>query len=96
MLQHTAHVSVSLGTPTDDPMEIGKAAIDALLPHLHPTAGYYRAGVILTGLTPKESHGWLPGFQPQFEDRGLGELIDTVAARHGRTAIGFGLGGLRD
>lgn len=96
VLQHSAYTSVSLGTPTDDPMEIGKAAIEALLPRIHPSAGYARAGVMLSGLTPKESHGWLPGFAPTFEDRGLGELIDAVAARHGRTAIGFGLGGLRE
>ncbi len=51
---------------------------------------------MLSGLTPKESHGWLTCFAPTFEDRGLGELIDAVAARHGRTSIGFGLGGLRE
>lgn len=95
-LQHSAYTSVSLGTPTDDPVDISKAAIAALLPLIHPGAGYVRAGVALSGLSPRESHGWLPGFEPQFEDRRLGELIDAVGARHGRAAIGLGLGGLRE
>jgi len=94
--QHSAHASISLGTPTDDPVEISKAAIAALLPRARPEAGYVRAGVCLTGLSPRESHGWLPGFAPQFEDCRLGELLDAVGARHGPTSIGIGLGGLRD
>lgn len=95
-LQHSIYESVPLRTPTDDPLEIARAAMSALLPLLHPGAPYAKAGMSLTDLSPKTSHAWLDGFEPASASRGLGELLDGVNARFGRATIGLGLGGMKE
>uniref|UniRef100_UPI0019399199 DinB/UmuC family translesion DNA polymerase n=1 Tax=Agromyces humi TaxID=1766800 RepID=UPI0019399199 len=88
-------VAVTLTAPTDDPITLTKAAIAALRPNIEPGLKYNRAGVILTGISPKESHQYLEPFVGQYEHRNLAEAIDRVNRRHGDRAVGLGLAGLK-
>ena len=81
--------------PTDDPVAIVKAAIGTLRPRLREGARYVRAGVILTNLSPRDSHALLEVFDTAFDTKGLGATIDAVTKRHGRSAVGLGLAGIR-
>ncbi|MFK3672437.1 Y-family DNA polymerase [Leifsonia aquatica] len=81
--------------PTDDPVTIAKAAAEALREKLRAGVKYVRAGVMLNDLTPASSHSFLPMFQPTYDHRGVGDLLDRVHRRHGETAIGLGLAGVR-
>lgn len=81
--------------PTDDPVAIVKAAICTLRPRLHEGTRYVRAGVILTNLSPENSHAYLDVFDTAFDTEGLGTTIDAVTKRHGRSAVGLGLAGIR-
>lgn len=86
---------VTLGMPTDDPVTIAKAAADSLRAKLIPGAKYVRAGVMLSKLSPADSHSFLPMFQPDYDRRGVGELLDTIHRRHGEHAVGLGLAGMK-
>lgn len=93
---HSAHKTVSLVVPTDDPIVLTKAAC-AVLPDLFPTTGirYARAGVVLTGLRPAVGVQLLPVFQPETETRGIGAVLDDITRKLGRDAVGVGRGGLK-
>lgn len=98
---HSAHVAVPLGTPTDDPITLTKAA-GALLPELFPPGlletgriRYARAGVVLTDLRDNQSAQPLAMFRPEFEGRGVGQALDAVNQRFGMQTVGVGLGGLK-
>lgn len=80
--------------PTDDPVTIAKAAAEALREKLRAGVKYVPAGVMLGDLTPASSHSYLPMFQPTYDHRGVGDLLDRVHRRHGETAIGLGLAGV--
>jgi DNA polymerase V len=80
---------------TDDPVTIVKAATGTLVPRLREGARYVRAGVILTNLSAKGSHALLDVFDNDFDTKGLGATIDAVTKRHGRSAVGLGLAGIR-
>lgn len=92
---HTPHVAVGLPTESDEPIAIAKAA-RALLPRLQHGIRYARAGVVLTGLRPKNSQTPLALFQPEFEGRHIGETLDSITQKLGPGTIGVGLGGLRN
>ncbi|WP_244259369.1 Y-family DNA polymerase [Rathayibacter sp. VKM Ac-2759] len=81
--------------PTDDPVAIVKAAIGTLRPRLNEGARYIRAGVILTNLSPRGSHALLEVFDSAFDTKAVGPTIDAVTKRHGRSAVGLGLAGIR-
>ncbi|PPG58214.1 Y-family DNA polymerase [Rathayibacter sp. AY1C5] len=81
--------------PTDDPVAMVRAAIGTLRPRLREGARYVRAGVILTNLSPRNSHALLEIFDTAFDTKGLGATIDAVTKRHGRSAVGLGLAGIR-
>ncbi|PPG50969.1 hypothetical protein C5C36_13780 [Rathayibacter sp. AY1G1] len=65
------------------------------LPPPPPPCALNSASVILTNLSPKNSHAFLDGFDTVFDTKGLGATIDAVTKRHGRSAVGFGLAGIR-
>lgn len=92
----SAVVAVSFPTPTDDPVVMIKAAIGALEPRLSPGTKYVRAGVMLNGITPKDSHAYLPTFTPVHEQRAIGNTLDAIAKRHGTGSVGLGLAGLKN
>jgi DNA polymerase V len=81
--------------PTDDPVAIAKAAAESLRGKLRPGAKYVRAGVMLNDLSPASSHSFLPMFQPDYDHRGVGDLLDKVHRRHGEQTIGLGMAGMR-
>src|SRR5690606_26484050 len=75
--RHTASVNVALGIPIDEPIEIAKAAM-LILPKMHPDARYARAGIMLTDLSDKKNHEYLPMFTSPHEGKQLGELLDNI------------------
>ena len=91
----SAYGQAVFAMPTDDPVAIAKAVKKALREKLRPGAKYVRAGVMLNKLSPAESHSFLPMFQPEFDHRGVGELLDKVQKKMGDKAIGVGLAGLQ-
>ena len=72
-----------------------KGAIAALLPRIQDGVKYVRAGVMLTGITPKGSSELLDAFVPVHDQRGIGELLDKVGRRYGAGNIGLGLAGVK-
>ena len=87
--------SVAFAMPTDDPAAIANAAAAALRPRLQAGVRYVRAGVVLAELSPAGSHAFLPLFQPAYDHRGVGDLLDRIHRRHGESVIGLGMAGLR-
>lgn len=96
--RHSAHITVALETPSDDPITFTKAA-DQVLPQLFPEylpgVRYARAGVTLTDLRPADQVQPLALFQPEFEGRDVGKTLDEITRRLGGEAIGVGFGGLK-
>ncbi|ROQ52561.1 uncharacterized protein DUF4113 [Rathayibacter sp. PhB152] len=64
------------------------------LPTPPPPCALNSASVILTNLSPKNSHAFLDVFDTAFDTKGLGTTIDAVTKRHGRSAVGLGLVGI--
>lgn len=91
---HSPHVATGLVAATDDRIGIAKAAF-ALLPRIRHGTPYVRAGVVLTGLRPKASSTPLAIFEPEFEGRRIGKMLDAITQKLGPRAIGVGLGGLQ-
>lgn len=92
---HSARVSVTLDTHTNEPIRLAKAA-NALLERLRHGARYARAGVVLTDLAPEVSLAPLDFFQPEFEGRKIGITLDKITQKCGDSSIGVGRGGLRE
>lgn len=92
--RHSASVSVSLPTHTDEPISIAKAA-NALLPRLIHGTRYARAGIVLTDLAPASTLAPLDIFVPEFEGRHIGETLDAISSKLGNDLIGVGLGGMK-
>ncbi|TDP89600.1 DNA polymerase V [Leucobacter luti] len=94
---HTAHISATLPTPTNDPITLTRAAM-AIRRELFPAAGirYARAGIVLTDLRAATGGQQpLDIFQPEFEGRGVGQTLDRITRKLGKQAVGVGLGGLK-
>lgn len=91
---HSPHSSIGLPAESDDPIIIGRAAT-ALLRNLNPGAKYVRAGVVLTGLRPKNSSTPLALFAPEFDGRHVGNTVDSITQKLGPQAIGVGRGGMK-
>ena len=91
----SANGGVSFAVPTDDPVEMVRAAIAGLIPQVREGAKYVRAGVMLTGLSARGAQQPLDVFVPLREHEAVGELLDRVSQRHGTASIGLGLAGLK-
>jgi len=91
----SASAGIAFPMPTDDPVELVKGAIQALLPRLREGVKYVRAGVLLTGITTKGSDEPLDVFVPLHDRKGIGELLDKVGRRYGAGNIGLGLAGVK-
>lgn len=90
----SASVSVRLPMPTADPVLLARAA-HTLAERLQEGTRYVRAGIVLTHLTPSGAQQVLEVFASPHEQRGIGPLIERVAARYGRASLGLGEAGLR-
>ena len=91
----SAHGGVTFPVPTDDPVEMVRAAIAGLIPQVREGAKYVRAGVMLAGLCARGAQQPLEVFVPLHEHKAVGELLDRVSRRHGAASIGLGLAGLK-
>lgn len=96
--RRSAHVTVPLGTPSDDSITSTKAAA-RVLPELFPEylsgVRYARAGIILTDLRPADAIQPLALFQSEFEGREIGKTLDEITRRLGGESIGVGMGGFK-
>lgn len=90
----SASANATLPVPTDDPITISRAAVQALAPRLTRGARYVRAAVILSDLKPSTTVTPLTLFEPPGAERLIGDLLDQVQKRHGDHSIGVGLAGL--
>ncbi|NKX52636.1 DUF4113 domain-containing protein, partial [Arthrobacter deserti] len=86
--------TVRLPVPTQDPIQLTKAAVAAMRGCMAAGTAYVRAGVAFTGLGPADGQDVLDPFGGRQEQRHLGELLGSVRAKFGETAIGLGPGGL--
>lgn len=50
---------------------------------------------VLTGLRAADGIQFLPVFQSEFEDRGVGEILDKITRKLGPQSVGVGLGGMK-
>ncbi|MET1085719.1 MAG: Y-family DNA polymerase [Arthrobacter sp.] len=92
----TSHpsVCVRLPMPTADPVILTRAA-HALLPAISEGVKYARAGIMVTDLRPTGNQKPLELFENPHEERNIGPLIEDIARRYGRGAIGLGHAGIR-
>ena len=91
----SAHAGAAFPVPTDDPVEMVKAAAAALMPRIRDGAKYVRAGVMISGIVPAGTDTPLDAFVPLHDRRGLGRLVDDVGRKYGASSIGLGLAGIR-
>lgn len=91
----SATAGASFALPTDDPIEMVKAATAALMPRVRDGARYVRAGVMLAGIRPAGADTPLDVFVPLHDQRGLGKLVDEVGRKFSSTSIGLGLAGVK-
>lgn len=92
---HAPSVDVVLPAPTDDPVELVRAACE-LVPRLGYGVRYARAGVVLQGLSVRGSCEQLAPFAPSVGRRSLGGTVDSINARLGAGSIALGYAGLRE
>lgn len=93
---HSASVTVRLPAPTDDPIELARAAaliLPKLFPEELPGVRYARLGVVLVDLRPAGATPMLDLFSAG--NRELGATLDGITQKLGRDAIGVGVGGLK-
>ena len=86
--------SVHLPAPTQDPIQLTKAAVAAMRGCLIPGAHYVRAGVLLSGLEPAAGQEAFDPFVSDLDQRNIGDLLGAVRSKFGEAAIGLGQGGL--
>ncbi|MFC5930538.1 Y-family DNA polymerase [Cryobacterium melibiosiphilum] len=93
---HVTHaVSLAFPNPTDDPVEMYRAAIAALGPQLQSHRKYVRVGVSLHDFSPSDSHAALDIFDTDPAAFKAGAVLDAITAKYGADTLGLGLGGLR-
>lgn len=90
--KHNPYVTVSFFEPTHDTAVI-IAATEKILPFLQPGIRYARATLTLLGLVPRNSKQTLWAEERSSSD--IGTVVDAIAQRYGRKAIGYGYNGMR-
>jgi DNA polymerase V len=91
----SANAAVAFALPTDDPVEMVRQAIAALMPKIQEGPKYVRAGVMLSGIGTRGADTPLEVFVPLSEQRELGKLLDDVGRKYGSANLGLGLAGLK-
>ncbi|MGN5733773.1 Y-family DNA polymerase [Arthrobacter psychrochitiniphilus] len=87
-------VCVPLPMPTADPVLLHKAA-NSLCERIYEGVKYVRAGIMVTDLRPTGNQSPLELFENPHEERGIGQLMESVSKKYGRGSIGLGSAGLR-
>ena len=80
--------------PTADPVLLHKAA-NSLCERIYEGVKYLRAGIMVTDLRPTGNQSPLELFENPHEERGIGQLMESVSKKYGRGSIGLGSAGLR-
>ncbi|EMY32476.1 DNA polymerase subunit UmuC [Arthrobacter crystallopoietes BAB-32] len=86
--------SVQLPAPTQDPIQLTRAAVGAMRGVFEAGQKYVRAGVLFTGLEPADAQEAFDPFVSDLDQRHIGDLLGSVRAKFGEAAIGLGQGGL--
>jgi len=86
--------SARLPVPTQDPIQLTRAAVATMRTCISPGTSYVRAGVLFTGLEPADGQQTLDPFVSDLDQRHIGDLLGSVRAKFGEAAIGLGQGGL--
>jgi DNA polymerase V len=93
---HVSHaVSLAFPNPTDDPVEMYRAAITALGPQLQANQQYVRVGVSLYEFSSRGTHAVLDIFGTEPTPFAAGAVLDSIAAKYGQENLGLGLAGLK-
>jgi DNA polymerase V len=93
---HVTHaVSLAFPDPTDDPVEMYRAALAALGPQLRSDRQYVRVGVSLHEFSARETHATLDVFNTRHEPFAAGAVLDSITAKYGQENLGLGLAGLK-
>jgi DNA polymerase V len=88
--------SVQLPSPTQDPIQLTRAAVAAMRGCFEPGQKYVRAGVLFSGLEPADAQEAFDPFVSELDQRHIGDLLGSVRAKFGETAIGLGQGGMAE
>ena len=88
--------SVQLPAPTQDPIQLTRAAVAAMRGCFEPGQKYVRAGVLFSGLEPADAQEAFDPFVSELEQRHIGDLLGSVRAKFGESAIGLGQGGMAE
>ena len=91
----THAVSLAFPNPTDDPVEMYRAAITALGPQLDARRQYVRVGVSLHEFSSRDSHAVLDIFGTEPTPFAAGAVLDSITAKYGADTLGLGLAGLK-
>lgn len=92
--KHFPAHAVRFAVPTNDPVELTKAAT-GLMEYLDfSSVRYARAGIMLTDLKPAGMYQTFDIFKPQHEDMHLADLLHDVQTHCGESSIGLGFAGL--
>ncbi|AUI51065.1 Y-family DNA polymerase [Arthrobacter crystallopoietes] len=86
--------SARLPVPTQDPIQLTRAAVATMRTCISEGTQYVRAGVLFTGLEPADGQQTLDPFVSDLDQRHIGDLLGSVRAKFGEAAIGLGQGGL--
>lgn len=92
--QHNPSATVTLPTPTADPVLLTRAA-KALLPRIQEGVRYARAGIVVTDLHRTGHQPVFDLFADRHEERSIGPLIESVKRQIDGAAIGLGRAGLK-
>jgi DNA polymerase V len=93
---HVSHaVSLAFPDPSDDPVQMYRAAVTALGPQLQANQQYVRVGVSLYEFSPRDSHAALDIFGTEPAPFAAGAVLDSIAAKYGQENLGLGRAGLK-
>ncbi|TFD06338.1 Y-family DNA polymerase [Cryobacterium sinapicolor] len=94
--EHVTHaVSLAFPDPTDDPVEMYRAAITALGPQLQSDRQYVRVGVSLHEFSSRDTHAALDIFDTNPAPFAAGNVLDSITAKYGQETLGLGLAGFK-
>ncbi|GAA1495398.1 Y-family DNA polymerase [Paeniglutamicibacter kerguelensis] len=91
---HQPAVTVALPGPTADPLLLTRAAKE-LLPQIINGIKYARAGIVVTDIRPTGTQETFEPFVNPHEAKEIGPLIQKIKQRHGASAVGLGLAGMK-
>ncbi len=92
---HHPSVRINFEVPTDNQIQLVKAAHSAFLPLVQHGMRYVRLGVVLTGLLPKTAGAVLDIFETSTDKKNIGLLLDSLTPKVEGVPIGLGRAGMK-